>query len=87
MRRVYLSKENNWYAFARTLGEDQVIIAVNSTSEVRQLSVPLKKLDLPDGVVMEDVITRGRYRTNDQTLQLTIRPWSGVMVATVQEEY
>ena len=86
-QRVYLSKENGWYAFARTLGEDQVIIAVNSTSEVHQLSVPLNKLDLPDGVVMEDMVTRGRYRTHDQTLQMTIRPWSGVMVATVQEAF
>jgi neopullulanase len=87
LRRVYLSKENGWYAFARTLGEDQVIIALNSTSESHLINIPLQKLELPDGILMEDVITRGRYRVVDQSLQLTIGPWSGLMVGTILEEF
>ena len=60
-------------------------MAVNSTNEPHQLSIPLQKINLPDGIVLEDVITRGRYRVSDQTLQLTVGPWSGVMVGTVLE--
>jgi len=82
-QRVYLSQDNGWYAFARTLGEDQVVVAINSTSEPHQLSIPLQKLNLPDGIVMEDLVTHGRYRVVDQTLQLTIGPWSGAMVGTL----
>lgn len=85
LQRVYLSQENGWYAFSRSLGEDQLIVAVNSTNEPHQLSIPLQKINLPDGIVLEDVITRGRYRVSDQTLQLTVGPWSGVMVGTVLE--
>jgi len=86
LKRVYLSDENGWYAFSRTLGEDQVVIAINSSSETRQLSVPLNKMDLPDGIVMEDVVTRGRYRVVDQALNLAVEPWSGIMVGTIQED-
>ena len=83
LQRVYLSQENGWYAFARTLGENQIVVAINATEESHQLSIPLNELDLPDGTLMEDLITRGRYRVVDQVLQVTVGPWSGVMVAVV----
>jgi glycosidase len=83
LQRVYLSQENGWYAFARTLGEDQVVVAINATQEPHQLSIPLNKLHLPDGTLMEDVITRGRYRVVDQVLQVTVGPWNGIMLAAI----
>ncbi len=86
LRRVYLAEENSWYAFARSLGEDHVVIALNATDEPHQLNIPLQKLGLPDGILMEDVVTRGRYRVTDQVLHVSLGPWSGMMVGTIQED-
>ncbi len=84
---MHLSEENSWYAFSRQLGDDQVIVVVNPGGDPRVVDIPLQKLDLPDGILLEDLITRGRYRVADQVLKLTLDPWSGVMAGTIREEF
>ena len=86
MARVHLSADNRWYAFSRILGEDKVIVVINPNKEAREVEIPLKKLNLPDGTLFEDVVTGGRYRMSNQTLKVTLGPWSGAMVATLTEE-
>jgi len=86
MARVHLSEDNHWYAFSRILGEDKVIVVINPNKEAREVDIPLKKLNLPEGTLFEDVVTSGRYRMSNQTLKVTLGPWSGAMVATLTEE-
>jgi glycosidase len=86
MARVHLSADNRWYAFSRILGEDKVIVVINPNKEAREVEIPLKKLGLPEGTLFEDVVTSGRYRMSNQTLKVTLGPWSGAMVATLAEE-
>lgn len=78
--RVHLRQENDWYAFARQLGEDAVLAVVNAGAETRKLDVPVKKLGLPENTVLEDIATSARYRINEQTVQLTLAPWSGALL-------
>ena len=85
MKRIHLSKTNGWYAFSRVLGEDKVVAAINPGKETRALDIPLKKLNLLDGTIFEDIVTAGRYRLTDQVLQVTLGPWSGVILTTIRE--
>jgi glycosidase len=86
LKRIHLSKTNNWYAFSRVLGEDKVVAAINPSEETRVLDIPMKKLHLADGTLLEDIVTRGRYRLSNQVLKVTLGPWSGVILATIGEE-
>jgi cyclomaltodextrinase len=86
--RVHLSDENGWYAFSRTLGEDKVVTVINPGKKTREVDVPLNGngLNIPDSTILEDVVTGGRYRVTDQSIKLTLAPWSGAMVATLLTE-
>jgi glycosidase len=86
MARVHLSEDNRWYAFSRILGEEKVIVVINPNDKAREVEIPLKKLNLPDGTLFEDVVTAGRYRMSNQTLKVTLAPWSGKMLATLTED-
>lgn len=86
LKRVHLSEDNQWYAFSRVLGEDKVLAVINPTKETHRLNVPVKKLNYPDGIVIEDLVTRGRFRVADQVVHLTLGPWSGALIGTILED-
>ena len=83
LNRVYLSESNGWYAFSRVLGEDKAVVVINPGDETKVVDLPLTKLNLQDGALLEDLITGGRYRLADQTIQVTLGPWSGAILTTV----
>jgi glycosidase len=83
LNRLHLSEENHWYAFCRQLGEDQVLAVINPSDETRQISVPVQDLDWQDGRVVEDLITGARYRISENTLDVTLGPWSGCLVGSL----
>ena len=83
--RVHLSESNGWYAFSRILGDDKAVVVINPGDESRVVDLPLTKLNLPDGALLEDLVTGGRYRLADQTIQVTLGPWSGTILTTVGE--
>jgi neopullulanase len=83
LERIHFSKTNGWYAFSRVLGEDKAVTVINPGKETKVMNVPLKKLNLPDGTLFEDIVSGGRYRLTDQAIQVTLGPWSGVILATM----
>lgn len=80
LARVYLSEENSAYAYARLLGEETVLVAVNASGETRHLGVPVKDLGWEDGRVVADALNPARYGVRDGVVELTLGPWSGVIL-------
>jgi glycosidase len=83
LARLHLSEENAWYAFSRRLGDDGVVVALNLSDETRQVTVPVQEMDWTDGDIVEDLVSGSRYRITENTLTLTLAPWSGCMVGTL----
>lgn len=80
MERVYLSGENAAYSFARILGEESVLVVVNASQETRRLSVPVDALGWEDGRAIRDALSDGRYEVKAGMLEVTLTPWSGLML-------
>lgn len=83
LERLHLSEENNWYAFSRNLGDDQVVVVLNLSDDTRRISVPVQEMVWMDGTLVEDLITKARYRVNENSLDLTLAPWSGCMLGSL----
>ena len=81
LQRVYFSDELSVYAFSRSLGEEKVLVAVNPNNEPRHLSIPVISLGWEEGQVVQDLISKKQYPVSQNGLELTLTPWSGVMVS------
>ena len=68
------------YAFARKLGDEVLIVAVNVAEEARSATIPLGNL-LPVGASVERLYGgEGRYHVARQALQFALKPRSGVIL-------
>jgi glycosidase len=74
-----LAKDGH-YAFARTLGEDKVLVAMNATSRARQIEVPCVTLGWGEGRLVQSLINGEKYTVNRGILSLNLSSWSGVWI-------
>lgn len=75
-----LLAEDGHYVFARTLGEDKVLVALNATSMARQLEVSCAALGWGEGRAVQGLINGEKYTVNGGKLSLNLSPWSGVWI-------
>jgi len=77
---LQLLAENGHYAFARTLGGDKVLVAINATSQSSQLKVPCITLGWGEGFPVQGLISGEKYTVSEGKLSLNLSPWSGVWI-------
>ena len=74
---ITLLAEDGHYAFARTLGEEKVLVVMNATGHSRQVEIPCTSLGWGDGRVVQKLINHEKLTVNAGKLPLTLSPWSG----------
>jgi len=79
-RHVLMDKRRCCYAFARTLGERVVLIAMNGSPSRRHLRLPVGDM-WSDGRIVRDLLWGEEYIVSGDQLVLTLQPWSGVWIA------
>ncbi len=83
--RVYVSEDEKAYAFARRLGEDQVLVVINPTGEARTVTVPMDALGWQSGTVVQDLISGTRQNVSENGLTFELAPWGSAMTGTFVE--
>lgn len=86
LKRVYLSKKDQIYAFSRVMGEDKLLIVINGSKDARKADVQVSDMGLPEGAILEDVVSNMRFQVKDQKLNLPFEPWGGMMLKVLLEE-
>ncbi len=79
-QRVFLGSRHGTYAFARTLGDEVVLVALNASPSRRHLRLPVKALGWRDGRIVSDLLGREEYIVSGDELIITIQPWSGLWI-------
>lgn len=75
-QRIFLDKERCTYAFARTLGDDVVLVALNASDARRHVKLSVSTLGWKDGRIVKDVLANQEYIVSGDELVLTLQPWS-----------
>jgi len=75
-----LLAEDGIYAFARTLSEEKIIMAMNTGSIPHELSLPVAALGWQDGRVAQNLFDYTKYTVSGGNLTLIMPPWSGVWI-------
>jgi cyclomaltodextrinase len=77
---IQLAAEDGYYAFARTLGEDKVLICLNSTSGVRHLEIPCITMGWGDGRVVHNLLNNEKYLVQGDCISIRLSPLEGVWI-------
>jgi glycosidase len=77
---VRLLAEDGLFAFARTLGNEKIVMAMNATGRSRQVEIPIATLNWPIGSVVENLITHAKIAVTGTSLKFTLAAWSGIWI-------
>lgn len=77
---IRLLAEDGNYAFARTLGEDRVLVALNASSKARRIDVPVSKIGWKDGRSVKDCLSGEKHVVSAGKITVNLPGWSGVWI-------
>lgn len=78
--RVSGDDSRNCVAFARTLGQEKILVAINASGMRRSIRLPVGELGLEDGLILHNLIGEGEYIVSGVDLSLTLPAWSGLLL-------
>ncbi len=78
--RVMGDESRGCVAFARTLGQDKVLVALNASGVRRIVRLPVGELGLADGLILHNLIGEGEFIVSGVDLPLTLPAWSGLLL-------
>ncbi|MGW8251985.1 MAG: alpha-amylase family glycosyl hydrolase, partial [Anaerolineales bacterium] len=72
------------YAFARSIGDESIVFAMNTKSTKAELKLPAEQLGWEEGQAVIDLLGEGEYIVSEGSLMLSLLPWSGVWLTANQ---
>jgi cyclomaltodextrinase / maltogenic alpha-amylase / neopullulanase len=80
-KRVFVDDRRHCYAFARILGSEKVLVAMNASPTQRYLRMPVAGLGWEDGRILRNLLGREEFLVSGDTLAITLPPWGSVWAA------
>jgi cyclomaltodextrinase len=77
---VRLLAEDGAYIFARILGEQIVIIAMNASGREQRIEIPCAGLGWREGRVVQGLIDSQKFEITGGKLSVNLAPWSGTWI-------
>lgn len=77
---VRLLAEEGIYAFARILGEQNLLIVLNASGQERQFEVPCAALGWSEGRVLQSLIDGQKFNVSNGKISFKLSAWSGAWI-------
>jgi cyclomaltodextrinase len=77
---VRLVAEDGLYAFARTLGEQNVLVALNASGQEYHTEIACAALNWSDGRILQSLIDGQNFTVMGGKLKIDLLPWSGIWI-------
>ena len=74
---VYLDDTSGYYVFSRTLGDEQIVVAVNASDKSQTIEIPVSKIGWTDGRQVLDLFTNKKINIIGNMMPLKLEPWGG----------
>jgi len=79
-QRVLADDRRHCYAFARTLGDEIVLVVLNASPTRRHISLPVASLGLIDGQPLRSLLGVREHTVSSGHINVDLLPWSGMML-------
>ncbi len=78
--RLLADPDTGVYAFARILGGEKTVVVLNSSSQRRDLQIPVQALHLPPGQPLRSLIDSRPFNVEEGKVNITLDAWHGLML-------
>lgn len=78
--RLFLEDKRRVYAFARSLGREHVLVALNGGPVRRNMQIPVGSLDWEDGRIVRNLFNREEFIVSGDKLILNLDPWEAAWI-------
>ena len=79
-KRLVTDDSQGCYAFARTFGDQVIVVALNASGICHRIGVPIADLGWQEGYVVGNLLRGEEYTISGEMLALTLQPWEGIWV-------
>ena len=79
-QRLLADDTNGHYVFARTLGEEKIVVAMNAAPHQQKVEIPITPLKWANGRVVYNLMDNTRHTISGRKLTLSLPPWSGAWI-------
>jgi cyclomaltodextrinase / maltogenic alpha-amylase / neopullulanase len=80
-RRILADVQRHCYAFARTLGDQSVLIVINAGETQRHLRLPVNELGWKDGQIVHNYLGNEEYIIAGTEVVVNLTPWTGIWIS------
>ena len=77
---IRLQSEERLYAFARILGDQNVLIVLNASDHARRIDIPCASLNWHDGRIVQNLIDGQKFSISNGKLSISLPAWSGIWI-------
>ena len=77
--RLAVNTDLRWYAFARSMGEEKTVIAVNMSDKSIDIEIPVQTV-WPDGRTIRSLLDNRPFTVSAGRIAVTLPPWSGTYI-------
>ncbi|HEY5156724.1 MAG TPA: glycoside hydrolase family 13 protein [Anaerolineales bacterium] len=77
---VPLLAEDGLYAFARTLGEEKILIALNASGRSRRFELPFTPLGWTEERIVQNLVSHEKMAVSGGQITFTLPAWSGAWI-------
>ncbi len=78
--RILADDRLRCHAFARRLGDENILVVVNASPTLRHLRIPVGELNWSDGRIMHDLLGYGEYLVSGDTLVVRVPAWASIWI-------
>ncbi len=79
--RLKTHNDDVCYAFARTLGEEKVVVVMNASGQEHEVHPAVQSIGWTDGQVVKDLLTNREYTVSGEKVSLKLPAHSGVWLS------
>jgi cyclomaltodextrinase len=79
-QRIFVDDHRGCYAFARTLGDESILVVLNASPIQRHLRLPVGDLHWADGRILRNMLGKNEYIVAGDTILVSLPPWTGAWV-------
>ena len=77
---IQLKADNDLYAFARTLGDETLLMAMNASGRARSTAVPCSRANWAEGRIVQNLLEGQKYTVSNGKLKIDLPAWSGIWI-------
>jgi glycosidase len=79
-KRLFMDQSNGHFAFARILGEEKVVIAMNTSASPQSFGISCQSLGWHDGRVVRNLVSGQKITVEGKKLHVKLPAWSGAWI-------